>query len=258
MDIGNKIKHLRYKAGLTQDQLASKLGISAQSVSKWETSVTMPDITLLPTIAGELGVTIDELFDLTTDQKLQRIEKRIDVDGELSHEIFSEYENFLKIQLDEFDDRRKILSLLARLYHHRAEADLRKVSKYAHEAILLAPEIKDCQWLLQKANGATMWDWNCTNHSGVIDFYKNVIESDTVTPKTPLPYYYLIDNLIADHRTKEAKEYLDKCKALPAHRPFLIPIYEAHIALAEYDAKKSRPHYRRCFVEFFRRCGLPL
>ena len=108
MDIGNKIKHLRYKAGLTQEQLAAKLGISAQSVSKWETSITMPDITLLPTIAGELGVSIDELFDLTTDQKLQRIEKRIDVDGELSHEIFSEYENFLKIQLDEFDDRRKM------------------------------------------------------------------------------------------------------------------------------------------------------
>ena len=44
MEIGSKIKQLRFKAGLTQDQLATKLGISAQSVSKWETSVTMPDI----------------------------------------------------------------------------------------------------------------------------------------------------------------------------------------------------------------------
>ena len=239
MDIGNKIKLLRQKAGVTQEQLGERLGISAQSISKWETGITMPDISLLPLLSGELGVSIDELFDLTTDQKLQRIEKRIDVEEELSNEAFSEYESFLKMQLDECDDRRKILSLLARLYHHRAESYLRKVSKYAREAISLAPEIKDCQWMLQKANGATIWDWNCANHSAVIDFYKKVIDSDIATPQTPLPYYDIIDNLIADHRTKEAKEYLEICQALPAHRPFLIPVYQAHIALAEYDAEKA-------------------
>ena len=154
MDIGNKIKLLRQKVGATQEQLGERLGISAQSISKWETGITMPDITLLPLLSAELGVSIDELFDLTTEQKLQRIEKRIDVEGELSAENFSEYESFLNLQLDEFDDRRRVLSLLAGLYHHRAESYLRKVSKYAREAILLAPEIKDCQWLLQKANGA--------------------------------------------------------------------------------------------------------
>jgi len=239
VDIGNKIKLLRQKVGATQEQLGERLGVSAQSVSKWETGVTMPDISLLPLLAGELGVSIDELFDLTTDQKLQRIEKRIDVEGELSDEIFSEYECFLKIQLDEYEDKRKVLSLLARLYHHRAEAYLQNAGKYAREAIMLAPEIKDCQWLLQKANGAVIWDWNCANHSDVIAFYKRVIESDTAAPQTPLPYYEIIDNLIADHRTKEAEEYLDKCRALPAHRPFLIPVYKAHIALAEYDAEKA-------------------
>ena len=250
MDIGNKIRLLRQKVGITQEQLGERLGISAQSISKWETGITMPDISLLPLLSSELGVSIDELFDLTTDQKLQRIEKRIDVEGELPDDIFSESESFLKTQLDEFDDRRKILSLLARLYHHRAEAYLQKVSKYAREAILLAPEIKDCQWLLQKANGATIWDWNCANHSGVIDFYKKVIESDTVTPHTPLPYYDIIDNLIADHRTKEATEYLEKCKTLPAHRPFLTPVYQAYISLAEYDVKKADSIMESALSEF--------
>ena len=47
MEIGIKIKQLRFKAGLTQEQLAEKLGIGAQSVSKWENSLTMPDITAL-------------------------------------------------------------------------------------------------------------------------------------------------------------------------------------------------------------------
>ncbi len=239
MDIGNKIKQLRQKANMTQEQLGANLGISAQSISKWENCVTMPDITLLPLLSSELGVTIDELFDLTAEQKFQRIEKRIDIETDLSDSVFSESEAVLLEQLDTSYDKRKVLSLLARLYHHRAETYLGKTGRYAREAILMAPEVKDCQWLLQKADGAEAWDWNISNHTDVIAFYKTVIDSDTGTPKTPLPYYYLIDNLIADHRTREAEQYLEIVKTLPAHRPFLIPVYRAYIALAEYDAPKA-------------------
>ena len=98
MEIGNKIKQLRFKAGMTQEQLAGRLGISAQSVSKWENAVTMPDIALLPALAGELGVTIDELFDLTNDHRLHRIERSIETGRELSAEVFKEYEEFLENQ----------------------------------------------------------------------------------------------------------------------------------------------------------------
>ncbi|MBR6727729.1 MAG: helix-turn-helix domain-containing protein [Clostridia bacterium] len=239
MDIGSKIKQLRQKLGATQEQLGEKLGVSAQSISKWETGVTMPDITLLPLLSSELGVSIDELFDLSTDQKLQRLEKRLDVEEEFPESVFHEYEGFLRHQLDEYGDKRRILSLLAQLYHHRAQADLRRVSKYAREAILMAPEKKECQWLLQKAEGACCWDWNCSNHADVIAFYQEVIERDTVLPKTPLPYYEVMDNLLADHRTAEARIYLEEYKTLPAHRPFLVPVYEAYIALAEYDAERA-------------------
>ncbi len=254
MDIGNKIKLLRRKIGATQEQLGEKIGVSAQSISKWENGTTMPDITLLPILSCELGVTIDELFDLTAEQKLQRIENRLDIEEDLSDDAFREYENILKIQLEDSEDR-KVLSLLAHLYHHRAESYLRKVSKYAREAILLAPEIKDCQWLLQKASGAVTWDWNCSNHTDVIDFYKNVIAHDAVAPQTPLPYYQLIDNLIADHRTREAEEYLNKCAALPAHKPFLIHVYKAYIALAEYDVNKADGIMKSALVEFSDNAG---
>ncbi len=255
MDIGNKIKQLRLKAGLTQEQLGATLGISPQSISKWECGVTMPDITLLPLISSELGVTIDEIFDLTADQKLQRIERRLDIEEEFPTGIFEEYEGFLKNMLEESADKRKILSLLARLYHHRAESDLRKVSKYAKEAIIISPEIKDCQWLLQASDGAYAWDWNCSNHALVIDFYKKVIESDRGTPKSPLPYYFLIDNLIADHRTKEAGEYLEICRTLPSSKPFLIRVFEAHIALAEYDEKSADGIMEDALAEFAHDAG---
>lgn len=255
MDIGSKIKQLRQKAGVTQEQLGDKLGISAQSISKWETGVTMPDITLLPLLSSELGVTIDELFDLTVDEKLQRIERRLDIEEEFSEGVFHEYENFLKNQLDGCENKRKVLSLLAHLYHHRMESDSLRVSKYAREAILLAPEIKECQWLLQKAEGANCWDWNIENHTDVIDFYKNVIESDNITPKTPLPYYEVMDNLIADRRTVEARRYLAEYKTLPACKPFLVPIYEAYIAMAEYDIQKSDEIMGNALKEFFANSG---
>lgn len=41
MELGNKIKQLRFKAGLTQEQLAEQLGVSAQAVSKWENAVAI-------------------------------------------------------------------------------------------------------------------------------------------------------------------------------------------------------------------------
>lgn len=62
MKIGSNIRTLRQHKGLTQEQVAAQLGVSCQAVSKWETEVNAPDISLLPAIAKLLGVTIDALF----------------------------------------------------------------------------------------------------------------------------------------------------------------------------------------------------
>ena len=239
MEIANKIKHLRYKSGLTQNQLAARLGVTAQAVSKWENSITMPDITLLPKIAIEFGISIDELFDLTLEQKLDRIEKSMELEDEFTSEVFKEYEIFLKETLATDTENQRILSLLAHLYHHRMESDAKKVSQYARKAIKIQPETKDCQWLLNMSEGQIAWDWNCFEHSKIIDFYKDVIDSDNITPPTPLPYYYLIDNLIFDHRTKEAAQYLKRLETIPAHKPFLITVYRAYIALVDFDVRKA-------------------
>ncbi len=62
MNIGNNIKQLRQRKSLTQEQVAEKLGVSYQAVSKWETGANTPDIALLPEIASLFGVSIDALF----------------------------------------------------------------------------------------------------------------------------------------------------------------------------------------------------
>ena len=60
--LGKRIAYLRKDKELKQDELAEKLGISPQAVSKWENDQTCPDITLLPELAKILGVTVDELL----------------------------------------------------------------------------------------------------------------------------------------------------------------------------------------------------
>ncbi|MBE6566578.1 MAG: helix-turn-helix transcriptional regulator [Ruminococcaceae bacterium] len=60
--LGKRIAALRHEKGLKQDELAEKLGVSAQAVSKWENDQTCPDISLLPLLAKTLGVSVDELL----------------------------------------------------------------------------------------------------------------------------------------------------------------------------------------------------
>lgn len=71
--IGERIAELRKQKGMTQEELASVIGVSAQSVSKWENNTTMPDILLLPVIADIYGVTIDELYGKSSKKKERTI-----------------------------------------------------------------------------------------------------------------------------------------------------------------------------------------
>ncbi len=60
---GNFIKEIRKKNNLTQKELADKLGVTYQAVSKWENGKNMPDKALIKQIAKELDVSIEEIFD---------------------------------------------------------------------------------------------------------------------------------------------------------------------------------------------------
>ena len=66
MYIGRNIRELRLKHGYTQEQLADRLGVSYQAVSKWETNANTPDISLIPEISKLFGVMIDDLFSEST------------------------------------------------------------------------------------------------------------------------------------------------------------------------------------------------
>ena len=60
--IGEKLKKLRRSRDLTQEEVATHLGISYQAISKWERGDGYPDITMLPALANYYGVSVDELM----------------------------------------------------------------------------------------------------------------------------------------------------------------------------------------------------
>ncbi len=68
--IGKRIMTLRKSRGMTQDQLAEKLGVTAQAVSKWENDVSCPDISLLPKLAEVFQVTTDSLLGMPEETEL--------------------------------------------------------------------------------------------------------------------------------------------------------------------------------------------
>lgn len=61
-ELAKNICRYRKEKGLTQEELARKLGVTFQAVSKWETSQTLPDITLLPGLSQVLDISIDKLL----------------------------------------------------------------------------------------------------------------------------------------------------------------------------------------------------
>lgn len=63
VDLGVKIRKLRKEQNISQEVLAKYLGVSFQAISKWENQISMPDISLIPSIAAFFKISIDELFD---------------------------------------------------------------------------------------------------------------------------------------------------------------------------------------------------
>ena len=62
MSLGEKIREQRKKAELSQEQLAEKLNVSRQAITKWETDKGIPDVSNLIAISDEFGLSLDELI----------------------------------------------------------------------------------------------------------------------------------------------------------------------------------------------------
>lgn len=97
MQTGQKIASLRKNAGLNQDELAKKLYVSRELVSKWENGKRNPDYQMLIRISAVFNVAVDELFDSDEklfDELLECFPENIEISEEQLSKLF---DDFLKV-----------------------------------------------------------------------------------------------------------------------------------------------------------------
>lgn len=75
LSIGENIRRIRLERSLTQEEVATHLGISSQSVSKWERGEGYPDIELLPALAHYFGISVDELLGVSEREMKSRYDE---------------------------------------------------------------------------------------------------------------------------------------------------------------------------------------
>lgn len=211
MELGNKIRELRLKKSVTQEQLAKRMGVSAQCVSKWENNVTMPDILLLPELSAYFGVTIDELFDLTEDTRLERISSLLENERMLDEAEFCRAESFLLEKARARPQEPKYKTLLAELYNHMADGYRAKAEESAKQALRLEPDNKENHSQLRMAQNGFAIDWNFSNCAERIAFYQKFCREH---PRNRCGCMDLLEGLIADYRLEEAKALLARSKEL--------------------------------------------
>lgn len=78
LKIAENIRKLRHDLNLSQEQLAERLGVRFQAVSKWERGETYPDIELLPSIASFFGISVDELLGTNEIEENIAVEKIVE------------------------------------------------------------------------------------------------------------------------------------------------------------------------------------
>ncbi len=97
INLAQNIADLRKKAGITQEQLAQEINVSAQAVSKWETNTCQPDTMTLPLIAAYFGVSVDYLFygeDISYSEIYEKVFKKVSAHEQMSK---TSYEDALTV-----------------------------------------------------------------------------------------------------------------------------------------------------------------
>lgn len=208
IELGKKIRELRKSREMTQEELADKLGISSQAISKWENGSCYPDMEQVPILANFFGVSLDKLFGYDVKQINQKIDELIydakcwfwrDIDV-----CMNKYLDALK----NYPGNEKLLTELIQVYLQRSDE---VGDEYYNKAFDLATEIaedtKDI-FLCMRAKGVLI---DLYNRADNYDKMKEIIET------LPEVYPYMLEDklrkpaycLKGEDRLKSASEWKD-------------------------------------------------
>jgi len=225
LNLGTSIRRLRTERGLTQEELAAFAGVSFQAVSKWECGTTTPDIALLPKLAVFFGVRIDDLFGITDEDELERVDYLLGHER-ITEENFTYSKNVLDKALEHSPDDVRVLKMYARLYFAKNQRDRLEAGRMLRQAMKTAPE-DDEIWLLYRQFCGTETD----------DFIRTCEPYLPAVPETSRLYELLISAMIE-------RRYFDRADALIAvyepHCPTAMPdVFRGDITLASGDTESA-------------------
>ena len=234
MEMGKEIRRLRMDRGLTQEALAAALNVTAQTISKWECGNSVPDVQMLPEIAVYFGVTIDQLFAMTPEQQLDRLENAID-----DHGMYDEAEERqLEQQLHGIAENPAYAGraelMLTKLYNHQAEQYRLLAVEHGKTAAEKTNGDRDALSELANAWGSYIPDWDYRNHHALIAWYGEFCRRH---PENRAAVMWLLDNLIDDRRLAEARAWLPKLERID--NTFRTPMYKILIAQADGETEEA-------------------
>ena len=153
MQIGKTIRKYRKEKGMTQEEMANRLGVTTPAVNKWENENSYPDITLLAPIARLLGISLDTLLSFQEDLTNEEIASIVmEANQKLKTESYDEVFRWVKSIIESYPNCLMLIMQLA--------------------AIL------DAQRLFKEVPNAMDYD------DYILKCYKRVLESDEETLRT--------------------------------------------------------------------------
>ena len=154
------LKRFRVAKNMTQEQAAEALGVSTQTVSRWECNTTLPDVTILPKIAALYCVTIDDLYKETS-TAYDNYAQRLGSVFEASHkpedfmQAYVEYQKLLKSGEYTTED----LRLYGILHQYMMQVCRDKAEEIFNRVIKKGPkENVDTYWSTQRQKGFFLWE----------------------------------------------------------------------------------------------------
>lgn len=225
MEIGHQIKTLRLRHGVSQETMARHFGITPQAISKWERGAATPDIALLPALSAYFGVTIDELFAISDDTRMDRIQNMLwDVRFLDSADVSASREFLLrKAELEPENGRPH--ELLADMENHIAREHRQRAADYAKEALRRDSSLRNAHSELVQAMGGRSGDWNEYSHYQLVDYLRDYISDH---PDCRTAYLTILDQLVDDYRLEEAERY---CREMARFdHSYRVSLYQGVIA----------------------------
>lgn len=236
MDIGNQIKALRLRRGVTQEAMAQHFGITAQAISKWECGSSVPDIGMLPALSAYFGVSIDELFALSDEIRMERIQNMLWDVRFLNPADVENERQFLLDKARREPNNGDPHCMLAQLELHLAKEHNIRAEEYALEIMNRENGAGIGCVYLARAMGGDRVDPRHNTHNALISHYKECL---TKHPDEIQVYAGLITQLIDDHRLAEAKRYCDEMEAKHGSGHF-VTVHKAKLAIAMGDLEAAR------------------